>query len=565
MSLPAPIRPLLPPLALGLALCSAGCGGPPSPAAPAAAAAPSSPAEGLARRLLALTPNEARALGLHEFDGRIGDFSAAGVERRIATLRELQTEVSGLAAQTADADAQLDAAVLRQMIAQDLFELTEMETWRTNPTYYSELFSIDEYIIRDYAPKQERAKAMLAHLRASRAQVQNVRANLRSPLSEPVVKTAIDIYKGFGQYLRGEVQTFLDGIDDPALRAEAKEAALAVAGEAEGIAAQLHDVELPKADQSHVLGRERYERLLLAQEALSTPIEQLEQMAEHDLARNRAAYEALARSVEKSRPSAAALLNEVRQVVEGARDFMLARRIVTLPVEPHVDVKETPPFMRWNSAFLNPGGVFDRADLPAYYYVTLPDPSWPPQEQEDYVMSRGEIVSTSVHEVFPGHYLQGLWQRNAPTFVQKVSWSYSFGEGWAHYAEQMMVDEGFASDRPEARLGQLSDALLRNCRFVASIGIHVRGMTVDDAKRRFIEDCKQDEAGARQQAVRGTFDPGYFAYTLGKLQILALRDEAKQRLGARFELAKFHDALLAHGAPPVPLIRERVLEALAAP
>lgn len=565
MSLRAPVRPLLPPLALALALCSAGCGSPPSPAAPAAAAAPSSPAEGLARRLLALTPNEARALGLHEFDGRIGDFSAAGVERRIATLRELQTEVSGLAAQTADADAQLDAAVLHQMIAQDLFELTEMETWRTNPTYYSELFSVDEYIIRDYAPKQERAKAMLSHLRASRAQVQNVRANLRSPLSEPVVKTAIDIYKGFGQYLRGEVQTFLDGIDDPALRAEAKEAALAVASEAEGIAAQLHGVELPKADQSHVLGRERYEHLLLAQEALSTPIEQLEQMAEQDLARNRAAYEALAKSVEKSRPSAAALLNEVRQVVDGARDFMLARRIVTLPVEPHVEVKETPPFMRWNSAFLNPGGVFDRADLPAYYYVTLPDPSWPPKEQEDYVMSRGEIVSTSVHEVFPGHYLQGLWQRNAPTFVQKVSWSYSFGEGWAHYAEQMMVDEGFAADRPEARLGQLSDALLRNCRFVASIGIHVRGMTVDDAKRRFIEDCKQDEAGARQQAVRGTFDPGYFAYTLGKLQILALRDEAKQRLGARFELAKFHDALLAHGAPPVPLIRERVLEALAAP
>jgi uncharacterized protein (DUF885 family) len=180
-------------------------------------------------------------------------------------------------------------------------------------------------------------------------------------------------------------------------------------------------------------------------------------------------------------------------------------------------------------------------------------------------MSRGEIVSTSVHEVFPGHYLQGLWQRNAPSFVQKVSWSYSFGEGWAHYAEQMMIDEGFAADRPEARLGQLSDALLRDCRFVASIGIHVRGMSVDDVKRRFIEDCKQDEASARQQAVRGTFDPGYFAYTLGKLQILALRDEAKQRLGARFDLAQFHDALLSHGAPPVPLMRERVLEALGAP
>jgi len=554
-------------IGLGLALSSGGCGGPPTPAAPAPAAAQSpvsSEAEGLARRLLALTPNEARALGLHEFDGRVGDFSAGGVERRVATLRELEAAVATLSAQAADPDAQLDGAILRQMIAQDLFELTEMETWRSNPTYYSELFSIDEYIVRDYAPKQERAKAMLAHLRAARGQVQHVRGNLRSPLPEPVVKTAIDIFKGFGQYLRGEVQSFLDGVDDPAVRAEAKDAALAVAGEADAIATHLQSVELPRADQSHVLGRERYQHLLLAQEALSTPLEELTAMAERDLAQNRSAYEALAQTVQKSRPNAAGLMNEVRQVVDGAREFMLARHIVTLPVEPHVEVKETPPFMRWNSAFLNPGGVFDRADLPAYFYVTLPDPSWSPKEQEEYVMTRGEIVSASVHEVFPGHYLQGLWQRNAPTFVQKVSWSYSFGEGWAHYTEQMMADEGFSADRPEVRLGQLSDALLRDCRFVASIGIHVQGMSVEEAKRRFIEDCKQDEANARQQAMRGTFDPGYFAYTLGKLQILALRAEAEQRLGARFELARFHDALLAHGAPPIPLIRERVLQALGA-
>jgi uncharacterized protein (DUF885 family) len=148
--------------------------------------------------------------------------------------------------------------------------------------------------------------------------------------------------------------------------------------------------------------------------------------------------------------------------------------------------------------------------------------------------------------------------------VQKVSRSYSFVEGWAHYAEQMMVDEGFGSDQPEARLGQVVDALLRNCRFVASIGIHVRGMSIDEAKRRFVDDCKQDEAGARQQAIRGTFDPGYFAYTLGKLQIMELRAEARQKLGERFDLGKFHDALLAHGAPPVPLIRDRVLETLGA-
>jgi uncharacterized protein (DUF885 family) len=452
--------------------------------------------------------------------------------------------------------------MLAQSVSSELFELTEVEAWRTRPMYYSELFSVDEYIVRDYAPKEQRARAIHTHLKNALAQVEQVKKNLRSPLAQPVVATSIDIFKGFAEYLRGDVQTFLEQSADAATKAEAKALALKLATEAEKIATRLTEVELPRADQSDVLGRERYEHLLLTQEALTTPIEELEKMAEADLARNKAAYEALAKKVTKSRPKARELLDEARKVVLASRAFILEHQIVTLPLEPNVEVKETPPFMRWNSAVLNSGGPLEPANLAAYYYITLPDPSWPAKEQVEYVMSRGEIVSTSVHEVFPGHYLQGLWQRSAPTFVQKIFGSYSFNEGWAHYVEQMMIDEGFAHELKQARLGQLSDALLRNCRFVASIGIHVRSMSVDAAKQRFIDDCKQDEASARQQAVRGTFDPGYFAYTLGKLQILALREEAKQKLGARFSLRKFHDTLLAHGAPPVPLIHDRVLEEL---
>lgn len=509
-----------------------------------------------------MSPAAARGTGLHEYDGKVAPVSEADILRRITTLRELQQEVARLEQGAATGDEQLDCKMLAQSLAQELFDLSEVESWRTRPLYYSELFSVDAYIVRDYAPKEQRAHALLEHVKNALGQVPHVTKNLRSPLPEPVVKTSIDVFAGFAQYLRGDVQTFIEQSASAADKSQAKGLALALAGAADQIAQQLERVELPKADQSHVLGRQRFEHLLRAQEALTTPIEELEQMAEADLQKNKAAYEALAAKVSKSRPPASALLDEARQVVEASRAFVVERKIVTLPLEPHVEVKETPPFMRWNSAFLNSGGPLEPASLAAYYYITLPDPSWPAQEQADYVMSHGEIVSTSVHEVFPGHYLQGLWQRSAPTFVQRVFGSYSFGEGWAHYVEQMMVDEGFAADLPEARLGQLSDALLRDCRFVASIAIHVHGKSVDDVKRRFVEDCKQDEASARQQAVRGTFDPGYFAYTLGKLQILSLRDEAQKKLGARFELGKFHDALLAHGAPPVPLIQERVLEAL---
>ena len=542
-----------------------GCGG--VPALPEQAAIVKTPPRGveaLGRKYLALQPSSGRVSGLHEFDGKVADVSREGVERRIATLRQIKADLAALEP-TTNADELLDGKILAQMVEQDLFELVEVETWRRRPAFYSELFSVDDYIVRDYAPLPVRARAMLEHLRASRAAVGAIRKNLTSPLSRPVVETAVGIFKGFGEYLRGDVQKFLDGVADEAVKKEAKALAMAQADEADAIAKHLETVELPKSDQSHVLGRARYEALLRAQEALTTPIEELEKMAEADLQKNKAAYEALQKSgVDKTRPPASELLEAARKMTNDSQTFIVDHAIVTVPTKPSVEVAETPPFQRWNSAFLNGAGAFDRPDLTAYYYITLPDPKWSQKEQDEYVMSRGEIVSTTVHEVFPGHYLQGLWQQRAPTFMQKIAWSYSFGEGWAHYVEQMMVEEGFQKEAPETRLGQLSDALLRNCRFVASIGLHVRGWSVDDAKKRFIDDCKQDEAGARQQAVRGTFDPGYFAYTLGKLQILALREEAKKKLGDKFQLRAFHDALLAHGAPPVPLIRDRVLAELGA-
>ena len=174
-------------------------------------------------------------------------------------------------------------------------------------------------------------------------------------------------------------------------------------------------------------------------------------------------------------------------------------------------------------------------------------------------MTYGILLATTVHETFPGHFLQGQWVRRAPTRAQKIFGSYSFIEGWAHYTEELMVEQGFGAEEPQNRLGQLSDALLRNCRFVVSLGVHTAGMTLAQAEERFIKDCFQDKATAREQARRATFDPGYFAYTLGKIQILDLREEAKKKLGTKFSLQAFHDALLAHGSPPVPLVKERVL------
>lgn len=518
-------------------------------------------AGGLLDELLRDSPSMGRNLGLHEYDGRIADYSAGAIADRVARAKANLARLRAVDVREIDADARLDHALLVRHLELQLFELEDRRAWQKSPQFYEELFGVDAYLVRDYAPLADRAKQLVAHEKAALAAVGNVRKNLVPPMSRPLLETSVKIYKGYAEYLTGDVKKQLAGVGDAAFQKDFAETNAALAAAAQALADWLEKDEVPRGDASHVLGRERFTQLLRVQEALPISIEELSEMGERNLAENRRAYEAAAARVKAERPAASALIGAAQGVVESSRAFVVEHEIVTIPTTDRAVVKETPPFMRWNSAFLNAPGPFDRA-TEAYYYVTLPDPTWPQQEQVDYVMSYGTLVSTSVHEVYPGHFLQGQWMRRAPTRIQKSLDAYSFVEGWAHYVEEMMTDEGFAKERADTRLGQLTDALLRNCRVVGAIGLHVRGQTVQQIAERFEKECHQDRQTAREQAVRGTFDPGYFAYTLGKMEFLQLRDEARKKLGQRFSLRAFHDAVLAHGAPPLPLIRERVLAEL---
>lgn len=506
-------------------------------------------------------PASGRELGLHEYDGKIADRSARAIAARIEYLTRAVREFAAVDARALSEDDALDLALLRRSASLKLFWLTDLAEWQTRPQFYEELFAVNAYLDRDYAPLEQRAQKLLEHERAALERVDQIRQNLRSPLARPIVEVAIKIYAGYAQYLRGEVAQKLAAISDANFQAQFQRVNRALAERAEALADSLRRQDLPRADDSHVLGAERYEKLLKLQEALPFDAAELKRRGELDRAANRVAYDALVKTTRITRPAANRLLSEAERIVDRAHAFVSARRLVTLPGDDTALVRETPPFMRYNQAFLNGPGPFDTATA-AYFYITLPNPAWPKAEQRAYVMSYGNLLGTAIHEVYPGHFVQGQWLRRAPTRVQKMFDSYSFAEGWAHYAEQMIIDEGLGKDDPQNRLGQLSGALLRDCRVLASIGIHTEGMTVEAAAHLFANECLQDPASAREQAVRGTFDPGYFAYTLGKLQILELRREAELRLGARFDLRRFHDALLAHGAPPVPLIRERVLAEL---
>jgi uncharacterized protein (DUF885 family) len=250
-------------------------------------------------------------------------------------------------------------------------------------------------------------------------------------------------------------------------------------------------------------------------------------------------------------PGARAQLGDLKTFVQEAQ-------VVSIPSDDQARVEEAPPYNRANFAYIDIPGPYEKGQ-PAVYYIAPPDPAWPANEQHDYLPGKADLLFTSVHEVWPGHFLQFLHSNRTPSIVARLFVGYAFAEGWAHYAEEMMWDVGLGKGDPETHIGQLINALLRNARYLSAIGLHTKGMTVAESEQMFREDAYADAATARQQAARGTYDPAYLNYTLGKLLIMQLRDEWTATRGGRSAWRAFHDQFLSYGGPPIPIVRDAML------
>jgi uncharacterized protein (DUF885 family) len=275
------------------------------------------------------------------------------------------------------------------------------------------------------------------------------------------------------------------------------------------------------------------------------------------------------KSIQREHPSAEALLPDTRKHLEMIRQFLVQRDLITFPSDVRVRVEETPRYERATSfASMDSPGPFETKATEAYYYVTPVEPEWDARKREEWLTAFNYYTTdvVTIHEAYPGHYVQYLHlQASDADKIDKTFSCYAFTEGWAHYCEQMALDEGFGRDQSEQaalkyRLAQSDEALLRLCRLCASVRMHTQGMTVDQATKFFVDNCYYEEATARQEAERGTYDPGYCFYTIGKLQMLKLREDWRKQEGASFSLKKFHDEVLRHGAPPVRLLREIMLK-----
>lgn len=507
--------------------------------------------------------------GKHEYDGRLPDWSEAGLAAHVQWLRSQRSQAESFPDSALSEANRFQKRYLLSEIDESLFWLEEANWPGKNPMWYAFSLGPSVYITREYAPLPQRMQAYTEYARNLPQALEQMRANLTTPLPATYVETAHAIFSGMAEYFENSVPAVFDEVEDEALQqafGEANERAV----EALEVTVTWFDGLRENATDDFAMGPELYGRMLQSTERVDLPLVRLREIAEKDLQRNlAAAREACAEFAPgKSLKECADKLkaNKPEQgPVQAARDqlddlkrFLLEEDLVTIPGTEEAKVDEAPPYRRFNLAYIEIPGPYEK-DLPSVYYIAPPDPAWSEAERQAYIPSEMPLLFVTIHEVWPGHFLHFLHANRAESVFGRLFQGYAYTEGWAHYTEEMMWDAGYGEGDPEVHLGQLSNALLRNVRFLSSLGLHTGEMTVAESIQMFEEKAMQDPGNAHQQAYRGTFDPGYFNYTLGKLMIMTLREDWTAERGGREAWKAFHDEFLSYGGPPVPLVREAML------
>ena len=521
-------------------------------------------------------PVQGTQAGFHQYDKMLATGSRADIDAQTAALHKFEREVEGFGANGLSPVSAADRELVLAQIRGQLLTLEVVRPWEKNPDAYSSGISSAVFVImsRSFAPAAVRMQSVIARERLVPRVFQSARENLRNP-PRIYTKIALEQMPGIVSFFRNDVPAAFKDVSDSALLAEFKKANQGVIDALNGYETFLKTELLPRSNGDFRIGAETYRKRLLYDEMVDIPLDRLLEIGRENLRLNQDEFKRVAAEIDKTRsaeqilnqamldhPAPGKLMQSFRDVLSGLRGFIEEKRIVTIPSKVPPIVEETPPFMRaLTTASMDTPGPFEKVATEAFFNVTLPEKTWDAKQTEEYLQgfNRGTIISTAVHEVYPGHYTQFVWISRAPTKVRKLLGCSSNAEGWAHYTEQMMLDEGYGKGDLKLRLGQLQDALLRNARFIAGIQMHTGKMTVDQAVEFFVKEGYQVRPVAEKEAKRGTSDPTYLVYTLGKLEILKLREDYKKLKGGTYTLQAFHDAFLQQGYPPIKIVRRALL------
>jgi uncharacterized protein (DUF885 family) len=521
-------------------------------------------------------PTEATAAGFHQYDSKLEDYSAGAQEQQTRGLKDFLAKFEAVDNSKLPADTVADREWIISSIHSNLLELENIQMWRKDPDHYSSSVTNSIFVImkRNYAPPEERLRSTIEREKQIPQALEFARQNLKNP-TKIYTEIALDQLPGDTDFFRNDVPQAFSAVMDQNLLGEFKSANQAVIEAFVSYKKYLEDSVLPHASGDFRLGAENYRKKLLYDEMVDIPVDRLLAIGYEDLHRNQEALKKTVAEIDSKRPVQEVvadlqnqhpapdhLLQAFRDTFNGLTQFIGDKKIITIPAAPPPVLEPTPPFMRATTeASMDTPGPYEQNDRKAFFNVTTPDPKWPPDRTEEWMktFNNAEIPGTSIHEVYPGHFVQFLWIDKNPSKIRKLIYSGTNAEGWAHYCEQMMLDEGYGISDPKLRLGQIEDALLRDARYIVGIQMHTGNMTLDQAKQFFVQEGFQTAAVADVETKRGTSDPTYLMYTLGKLQILKLREDYRKMRGNDFSLQEFHDRLMQQGGVPLKVIRKAML------
>jgi uncharacterized protein (DUF885 family) len=578
-------------LLIGITACS-GCSNkitspaaPQSPATTADTALQQLASEYFDQVYFRYAPTNGTVAGFHQYDTQLEDYSRAAVERETADLERFEAKFAAVPAAQLDLTGQGDLQLLLADIHSTLLSLNTIRLWEKNPDEYSSGISNSAFVLmeRTFASPDDRLRSLIAREKQMPAALEAAHQNLKNP-PHIFTEIALEQLPDIITFFQKDVPQAFAQAQDQQLKAQFAQSNGAVIAALQNYQTWLKKEVLPRSHGDFRLGAETFSKKLLYEEMVDTPIPKLLEIGYADLHKNQAEFNRIAREVDPNRqprevlaelgrdhPAPDHLLQSFRDTFSDLIQFIQSRHIVDIPSQLRPTVIETPPFMRATTlASMDTPGPFEKVATEAYFNVTLPGAHDTPQQIAERMASfnRGTIISTAIHEAYPGHYIQFLWVPQAPSTVRKLLGASSNAEGWAHYCEQMMLDEGYGQpgtgarddrDAKMIRLGQLQDALLRDARFVAGIKIHTGQMTFDQAVEFFVTEGYQTHEGGLIETKRGTTDATYLYYTLGKLQILKLRADLEKKEGAQFSLRQFHDDFLKQGFPPIRIVRRALM------
>ncbi|MGA8535317.1 MAG: DUF885 domain-containing protein, partial [Candidatus Tumulicola sp.] len=522
----------------------------------------------------AASPVTATNVGVHTYDAQLDDVSATAVATQVTQDHRTLTQLQAIDPSTLSTGVALDYGMLVNRIKDDLLLTETLQQWKHNPDIYTSTASDAVYglIERAFAPLPTRMRAAIAREQQFPRLFKEARVNL-STVDAATKDIAYEEAAGSIDFFAHDVPQAFASVHDPSLQSRLRASTAVAVKSLTSYAAFIKTI-APKG--TFAIGSDAYEKRLQYEDWLNMPVDQYVQVGENALAATRAQFVATAKIIDASKtpeqvyaslatdhPPAGQLVSTASGDLTNLRAFLISNHIITLPAEANIKVVETPPFQRaFITAQMDPPGALETVATQAYYNVTPVDPSWSRARQDGYLaqFNNYQRPIISAHEVYPGHFVNFTIDRQLNlSLTRKLLWNVEFGEGWAHYGEQMVVDEGWGNGDPRVRLAQLEEALLRECRYVVGVNLHTKGWSLTQAENLFTTQCFQTPAVALEETMRGTQDPMYGYYTLGKMMILKLRADYEKKLGGAYTIEKFHDALLSHGDPPLPLLRPILL------